>query len=337
MDDEKSKKAAIYIKAGLDEQFAWAIANGTDSKEIMDMWESNWWKQNSEDDPLIRAVLNGELTQEQGKWLNSIRSDHERLALTCVENPEMIEWATTILDTEFNNHPKLIEGILDGGEPEVLARIVNMEVDKDLLPPALKNSVELKNPPSHLRPKEPPGGPPSGPPSGMRKLWGPPKPPEEYPGMNWREDVLLRVMKSHGIKDRDGFLAHAIRSRVYGCGYLNEADLEVAANAWNTDNAEVMEDVPSEGKKQGTVKWFNYTKGYGFIEREGEDQLFVHISEVTGEITDGDTVSFEVGEGSKGPNAVNVLLINKGEKACAVCSTKNDGSSSTCAACGFTS
>ena len=47
---------------------------------------------------------------------------------------------------------------------------------------------------------------------------------------------------------------------------------------------------------QGTVKWFNQVKGFGFIEIEGGADLFVHISEVTGEITDGDTVQFEVGE-----------------------------------------
>ena len=46
---------------------------------------------------------------------------------------------------------------------------------------------------------------------------------------------------------------------------------------------------------QGTVKWFNQVKGFGFIEVEGGDDLFVHISEVTGEITDGDTVQFEIG------------------------------------------
>ena len=56
----------------------------------------------------------------------------------------------------------------------------------------------------------------------------------------------------------------------------------------------------------GTVKWFNQIKGSGFIEQESGVDLFVHKSQVTGEIRDGDSVEFEVGEGPKGPNAVNV-------------------------------
>ena len=60
---------------------------------------------------------------------------------------------------------------------------------------------------------------------------------------------------------------------------------------------------------QGKVKWFNQVKGFGFIEQEGGDDLFVHITQVEGEISDGDTVEFEIGEGPKGPNAINVSKV----------------------------
>ena len=57
---------------------------------------------------------------------------------------------------------------------------------------------------------------------------------------------------------------------------------------------------------QGTVKWFNQKKGFVFIEQEDGEDLFVHYTQVEGEIKDGDSVEFEVGEGPKGPNAINV-------------------------------
>jgi len=56
----------------------------------------------------------------------------------------------------------------------------------------------------------------------------------------------------------------------------------------------------------GKVKWFDSTKGYGFIEQENGDDLFVHKNEVTDHLNEGDRVEFDIGKGQKGPCAVNV-------------------------------
>lgn len=63
-------------------------------------------------------------------------------------------------------------------------------------------------------------------------------------------------------------------------------------------------------KLNGTVKWFNDSKGYGFISRESGDDLFVHFSSVIGEgfktLKEGQPVIFTEGTGQKGPQAENV-------------------------------
>ena len=62
--------------------------------------------------------------------------------------------------------------------------------------------------------------------------------------------------------------------------------------------------------ENGTVKWFNHRKGYGFIERVDSDKdLFVHYTQVDGNIRDGDKVEFEVAESEKGPNAAKVKKV----------------------------
>lgn len=64
---------------------------------------------------------------------------------------------------------------------------------------------------------------------------------------------------------------------------------------------------------QGKVKWFNAEKGYGFIEREDGDDVFVHYSAIQGEgfktLDEGQLVEFEIVEGSRGPQAENVVKL----------------------------
>ena len=61
--------------------------------------------------------------------------------------------------------------------------------------------------------------------------------------------------------------------------------------------------------QQGTVKFFNQSKGFGFIQTEGSNQdIFVHVTGLIDEIRENDKVTFQVEEGRKGPNAVNVKL-----------------------------
>ncbi|MEB1807115.1 MAG: cold-shock protein CspD [Bacillaceae bacterium] len=63
----------------------------------------------------------------------------------------------------------------------------------------------------------------------------------------------------------------------------------------------------------GKVKWFNAEKGFGFIEREGGDDVFVHFSAIQSEgfksLEEGQGVEFEIVEGNRGPQAANVTRL----------------------------
>lgn len=63
--------------------------------------------------------------------------------------------------------------------------------------------------------------------------------------------------------------------------------------------------------KQGSVKWFNADKGFGFIESEEGDEIFVHFSAIQGDgfktLDEGQKVEFQIVEGDRGPQAANVI------------------------------
>jgi CspA family cold shock protein len=66
-------------------------------------------------------------------------------------------------------------------------------------------------------------------------------------------------------------------------------------------------------RETGTVKWFNDAKGFGFIEREQGEDVFVHFSSIRGEgfksLEDGQKVEFTLGQGQKGPQALDVTVM----------------------------
>jgi CspA family cold shock protein len=71
--------------------------------------------------------------------------------------------------------------------------------------------------------------------------------------------------------------------------------------------------VGSNAREQGVVKWFNASKGYGFIQRQSGEDVFVHYSAIVGEgyrnLQEGATVEFEVVKGPKGFQAANVVQL----------------------------
>jgi CspA family cold shock protein len=87
--------------------------------------------------------------------------------------------------------------------------------------------------------------------------------------------------------------------------YLAGAEACFLGTLWRKEEVFVM--------VSGIVKWFNNQKGFGFIQQENGPDLFVHYSAITGNgfksLEEGERVTFEIGQGKKGPVAINVSKV----------------------------
>ena len=79
-------------------------------------------------------------------------------------------------------------------------------------------------------------------------------------------------------------------------------------------NASPDQGLGGTGRETGTVKWFNPSKGYGFIERAGGDAVFAHFSEIQADgyrsLTEGQKVEFTVAQGDKGLQATSIVALD---------------------------
>lgn len=98
------------------------------------------------------------------------------------------------------------------------------------------------------------------------------------------------------------------RDETQGCLCFSAREVK-----YRTDGANYQQGVEvtvSNNREQGTVKWFNASKGYGFIQRQGGEDVFVHFSAIQGDgyrsLQEGAPVEFEVVKGPKGLQAANV-------------------------------
>jgi CspA family cold shock protein len=112
------------------------------------------------------------------------------------------------------------------------------------------------------------------------------------------------------------FIAH----RLTGCqnGSKHTDPLGLCVFFWRVIRICTTKKIPNweawrKKMAEGTVKWFNDAKGFGFIEQDNGPDVFVHFSEIQGDgfksLAEGDRVTFEVTQGQKGPQSANVRKI----------------------------
>ena len=152
----KKASSKTYIDAGLPERFAEALTTGVNTEDVLSLWEAEWRHQYRSDDGLIQAVLTGKVDFPNASKLNSIRSNHERLVQNCVHSPTIIPWAISLHDSGFGHHPEAINDVLDGGEPEIIARLRKIQLSGSLPPkPASVGHMRMPLLTSEKRPWNP--------------------------------------------------------------------------------------------------------------------------------------------------------------------------------------
>ena len=143
----------VYIARGLTEPFAKAIISGNlQSEEVMKFWGMDWHKQYPDsEDLLVQAVLDGTLKPEEGEWLNSVRSNHEQLIQACVAGGCSVDWAQSLIDAGFLDHPDLVIDVLKGAEPNVIAILEGIHTEGHSYPPKLETPWKVSTPVERLK------------------------------------------------------------------------------------------------------------------------------------------------------------------------------------------
>jgi cold shock protein len=124
--------------------------------------------------------------------------------------------------------------------------------------------------------------------------------------------TLTNVLKTGEIFDLQLLIAFflATATTALSVGKLNTA-VTVSTTTTTTGTTTAGSAKNAAHREQGTVKWFNVTKGFGFIVRENGEEIFVHFRSIRGEgrrgLRDGQRVSFVVAQSDKGPQAEDVV------------------------------
>jgi hypothetical protein len=132
-----------YTTAGLPLEFATALARDEANHDsILALWRADWKAQYQDDDPLLVAILDGRLSEAQGKALHAVRSDHPEMVTEVINQTLTFEWADQLLHAGFNGHIEAVEAARLGAEPRIVVKIQDLKgVDVEALPPRRTSGV----------------------------------------------------------------------------------------------------------------------------------------------------------------------------------------------------